>query len=149
MERLYTIGHSRHEPQTFTDLLKAHGIEAVYDVRSKPYSRFSPQFRRENLARILAEEGIGYVFIGERLGGKPKPAPALFAAGLEALRADAGAKRIAVMCAEKDPLNCHRCWTIAQNLPDMEVMHILSDGALQSHAALMQQAGPVQRELGL
>jgi len=147
MNTLFTIGHSRHEPEVFTGLLKNHAIEAVYDVRSKPYSRFSPQFRRENLMGILKDAGIGYVFMGDYLGGKPKPAPPKFSAGLAKLEEDTKDKRIAVMCAEKDPANCHRCWTIAQSLPQMKVLHILADGRLQTHADLMREQTPRQASL--
>lgn len=148
MTTLYTIGHSRHAPDHFVGLLKAHGIAAVYDVRSMPRSRFSPQFNRETLKDILAEDNIGYVFMGDLLGGKPQPAPALFERGLARLRADAAGKRIAIMCAEKDPMNCHRTWTIAQNLPDMEVLHILADGSLQNHSELDLDKSPKQAAFG-
>lgn len=147
MTQLFTIGHSNHGIEEFIDLVQQHGIESVYDVRSKPYSRFLPQYRRENLEKELHEAGIGYAFMGDRLGGKPKPAPALFAQGLTQLRADASRMKIAIMCAEKHPLNCHRCWSIAQNLPDMQIMHIHADGHLQSHADLMREEGPVQAAL--
>jgi uncharacterized protein (DUF488 family) len=148
MKTIYSIGHSRHEPDIFMGLLKKHDISAVYDVRSRPYSKFLPQFRRDNLRDILREVGIAYVYIGDKLGGKPRPAPALFEEGLNILRADADNRRLAIMCAEKEPLNCHRTWTIAQNLPDMEVVHILADGRLERHVDLMASAGPKQMALG-
>lgn len=148
MDTLFTIGHSRHEPELFISLLKQHDIAAVYDVRSKPYSKFLPQFRRDNLKGILEEAGIHYVYVGDMLGGKPKPAPALFAKGLDKLRADGGATRIAIMCAEKDPLNCHRTWTIAENLPEMAVLHIQADGSLLSHGDLMRDQPPKQTAFG-
>jgi uncharacterized protein (DUF488 family) len=144
MTTLFTIGHSNHTPEFFTDLLQTHEIAAVYDVRSQPYSRFSPQFRRETLQTILREAGIEYVYIGDYLGGKPRPSPARFEAGLNRLRRDAPRRRIAIMCAEKDPLNCHRTWTIAESLPDMEIVHILPDGKVRAHADLMKDQPPKQ-----
>ena len=69
--QLYSIGHSNHEAAAFLELLRRHGIAAVADVRSRPYSRFVPHFSKERLQRILAEEGIGYLFLGGELGGKP------------------------------------------------------------------------------
>jgi uncharacterized protein (DUF488 family) len=162
MKTLFTIGHSRHEPDYFIDLLKMHDIAAVYDVRSKPYSRFQRQFNRESLVKWLAEAGISYVFMGDALGGRPEDpccyvngeisydlqaATLLFQRGLERLRADIDTKRIAIMCAEKDPLNCHRTWAISQNLPDMEIVHIHADGRLESHESLMTGVAPKQARL--
>lgn len=147
MSALFTIGHSNQSIESFVDLLRLHGVESVYDVRSKPYSRFLPQFRRENLEKELAGEKIGYVFMGDKLGGKPKPAPEQFELGLSQLRADAPRMKIAVMCAEKHPMNCHRCWSIAENLPDLQVMHIHGDGHLQSHVDLMREQPPKQASL--
>lgn len=156
MTTLYTIGHSRHEPDYFIDLLKMHRIEALYDVRSKPYSRFQCQFIRENLEKTLKEAGIAYVFLGDALGGRPadpccyvdgkisyarQAQTRLFQSGLARLRQNAADKRIAIMCAEKDPLNCHRTWSIAQNLPDLEILHIQSDGAVIPHPDLMRDIG--------
>jgi hypothetical protein len=68
---LFTIGHSNHPFEHFLALLRRHGVEVVADVRSRPYSRFVPHFGKERLARILADEGLGYVFLGQELGGKP------------------------------------------------------------------------------
>ena len=69
---IYTIGHSNHEWRDFLVLLHQYGIEMLVDVRSAPYSRYSPQFNRELLAPSLEAEGIGYAFAGEYLGGRPK-----------------------------------------------------------------------------
>ena len=66
-----TIGHSNHEPQAFVSLLRTHGVDAVVDVRSAPYSRYLPHFNKEHLERILRESGIRYAFKGKELGGQP------------------------------------------------------------------------------
>src|SRR5689334_2499642 len=71
-EMIYTIGHSNHPIDRFIALLRQHGIEAVADVRSTPYSRFNPQFRKEKLQAALASAGIRYVFLGEELGARSK-----------------------------------------------------------------------------
>ena len=68
---LLTLGHSNHPSAHFLALLARHGVEVVADVRSRPYSRFVPQYRKQTLAGILADAGIGYLFLGEGLGGKP------------------------------------------------------------------------------
>ncbi len=68
---LFTIGHSNHPTAHFLALLARHRVEVVADVRSRPYSRFVPQYRKEALAGILADADIGYLFLGAELGGKP------------------------------------------------------------------------------
>src|ERR1700730_12916411 len=71
---IYTIGHSKHPIERFVALLQQHGIDALADVRSTPYSRFNPQFNREKLQASLAAAGIRYVFLGEELGARSKDA---------------------------------------------------------------------------
>src|ERR687892_511794 len=71
---LLTIGHSNHPIEHFLALLARHAVETVADVRSVPYSRFAPQYRKAPLASTLADAGIGYLFLGEPLGGKPRRA---------------------------------------------------------------------------
>ena len=66
---LFTIGHSNHAFGHFRALLRRHGIEAVADVRSRPYSRFVPHFSKGRLDRLLAEADIGYLYLGAELGG--------------------------------------------------------------------------------
>jgi hypothetical protein len=120
---LYTIGHSNHPIARFLELLELHRIALVCDVRSTPYSRFNPQFNRETLAATLPRSGIGYLYLGDALGGKPKEpgypadeqaryaliaASDRFRAGVERLLREAAAHRTAVLCAEQDPRRCHR-----------------------------------------
>jgi uncharacterized protein (DUF488 family) len=143
---LLTIGHSNHPIARFLELLARHGVTALGDVRSFPRSRFNPQFNRERLDTSLREHGIGYVFLGDALGGKRDDAavrdytrmaaaPA-FQAGLQRVREGAQHHRIALMCAEKDPLDCHRFVLVCRHLRrDLEIAHILADGALEPQAA--------------
>lgn len=70
--KLWTIGHSNHPADRFSALLQQHGIETVVDVRSQPYSRFSPHFRQARLRDLLLDIGISYLFLGDELGGRPK-----------------------------------------------------------------------------
>ncbi len=136
---LYSIGHSNQSAEAFVALLKLHGIAAVHDVRASPFSRYNPQFNRAALERTLTEEGIGYAWVGDRLGGK---GACCTADGLAALAVETAKADIAMMCAERDPLDCHRTWAIAERLPDIEIRHILGGGRIVTHRQLMagQQA---------
>ena len=148
---VFTIGHSTHTQEHFMSLLLLHGITALGDVRSKPYSRFNPQFNREELQHALRANGIEYRFLGKELGGRSED-PAcyedgkirydrlaetdMFKYGLK--RVLSGMKqglRIALMCAEGEPLECHRTILVARHLValDVEVQHIHANGKLESH----------------
>jgi uncharacterized protein (DUF488 family) len=145
---LLTIGHSNHAIERFLDLLRRHGVETVADVRSRPYSRFVPQFSKERLARTVTEAGMDYLFLGRELGGKPpKGETSLavpdyacrvrqpeFAIGVERLLAAARERRVAMLCRERDPLDCHRLHLICRYVKPLagEIHHILPDGALEA-----------------
>jgi uncharacterized protein (DUF488 family) len=146
---VFTIGHSNLEIANFVVLLKQHGIQVVADVRSSPYSQYNPQFNRELLQRALREQGISYVFLGEELGARRSEPecylngradysliaqmPA-FSRGVERIIQGAAKMRVAMMCAEKDPLDCHRCILVSPRLCErgLDILHILSDGSLES-----------------
>jgi uncharacterized protein (DUF488 family) len=145
-----TIGHSTHTIETFVGLLRKHGVTALVDVRSAPFSRFNPQFNKDALERDLKAQGIKYVFLGRELGARSDdPAcyedgrvqyarlarTAVFQGGLERLMDGASKYRLALMCAEKEPLECHRTLLVARALVErgVAVDHILADGSLESH----------------
>jgi len=147
---IYTIGHSNYPIDKFIALLKQHGITGVSDVRSQPYSRYCSQYNRENLQKTLKENGIEYVFLGEELGARREEQECyedgvvkydkieqldIFKNGLEKLKKGARKCTMAIMCAEKDPLNCHRTILISKNLKNqgVQVKHILEDGSIQDH----------------
>lgn len=147
---LFTIGHSVHSERAFIDLLHRHCVTAVADVRSQPYSRFTPQFNRESLASALKPAGIRYEFFGRELGARTRDpncyadgkvdyerlaATIPFREGLAKLRALIETDRVAIMCAEKDPLTCHRAILVARCLSQdgVDVQHILDNGELESH----------------
>jgi len=154
---IHTVGHSNHPIERFIALLQPHGITAVADVRSTPYSRFNPQYRREKLQAALAEVGIQYVFLGDELGARSQdPAcydpdgrvsyarlakTALFLKGIERLKAGMTAHRISLMCAEREPLECHRTILVSRELvrEGVPVTHILGDGSLETHEHAMQR----------
>lgn len=155
MRPIKTIGHSNHPIERFVDLLKAGGVERLVDVRSMPWSRRFPQFGRERLARSLAEAGIAYAWEGEALGGKPKAG-----GGYDELAArpefkDAVGRLIeastdtslCLMCAEKEPLDCHRTVLVSRRLAERgaPVEHLLADGTVRPHIdieeALLDKSG--------
>jgi uncharacterized protein (DUF488 family) len=167
MIELFTIGHSNHPIQRFLELLRRHGIGAVADVRSRPYSRFVPHFSKERLQRILEEEGIGYLYLGRELGGKPPrgESPSStpdyvsrigqpeFRAGIERLLEAAGQRRTALMCRERDPLECHRLHLICRYAKPLvgPVHHVMPNGAVEPQAAterrLLERGGAVELPL--
>lgn len=151
---IHTIGHSTRPIEIFVDLVKAHRIEIVVDVRRWPGSRRCPQFKREPLADSLKASAIDYLWRGD-LGGFRKPAPespntgwrvATFRAYADFMLTDefetimtemetlAAQKRMALMCAEAVPWRCHR-----QLLADAflvrgwSVQHIMDDGDRTHH----------------
>lgn len=151
---VFTIGHSNHSLETFVGLLQRHQISAVADVRSAPFSRYTPHFNKEALQHALKESGIKYVFLGRELGarsddpacyehGRVKYArlaqTELFRKGIERLIHGAHEQRIAITCAEKEPLECHRTLLVARALVDagVAINHILADGQIELHADTM------------
>jgi uncharacterized protein (DUF488 family) len=153
---VFTIGHSVHSTEAFLSLLRQHGVEAIADVRSIPYSRFNPQFNRDILERYLNENGVLYVFLGKELGARTDDRSCyergqvqysrlvrtpLFLSGLDRVQQDAQAYRIALMCAEKEPLECHRTLLVAKALFEngQAVSHIHADGRLETYEAAMDR----------
>ena len=152
---IYTIGHSNHPIERWVTLLQQHYIEALADVRSNPYSRFNPQFNREKLQASLAAAGIRYVFLGEELGARSKDpacydengrvsytklaATSLFRRGIQRLQTGMQQHRVAIMCAVRDPLECHRTILVSRELEKMDipVTHILHDGSLGPNRSAM------------
>lgn len=150
--QIYTVGHSNHEIEEFVQLLDRNGVSAIADVRSSPYSRFTPQFNRETLKTVLARHRIAYVFLGEELGARRSEpecydgptarydliakTPA-FRRGLERLKEGTEKYRVAMMCAEKDPITCHRMVLVAHALKQqgISVIHIREDGETETNEA--------------
>ena len=149
MNTLYTIGHSNHEIAKFLDLLSQHEITALVDVRSQPYSRFAPHFSKRPLISSLKKQGIEYVFLGKELGARSDNPSCYdhgkvqydrlaeepsFKAGLDRLLQGMKKYRIEVMCAEKEPTDCHRALLVARKIFEsgIFVQHIHADGHLES-----------------
>jgi uncharacterized protein (DUF488 family) len=145
--RVWTIGHSAHSWEQFILLLRNAGITAIADVRTSPYSRFSPHFNRDKVRDELRLDGISYVFLGRELGGRPasqrfycegvadyeKMAHAEdFKKGLERVIEGARKYKIALMCSEQDPMDCHRCLLIGRALAErgVQVGHIQANSVI-------------------
>ncbi len=154
---LLSVGHSNHPPERFLDLLRAAGVTAIADVRSAPYSRRLPQYHREELECMLREAGIAYVFLGDQLGGRPG-SPSLYDAegrvdylrvratpafqqGLDRLCFVAERDRVALLCGEEDPLDCHRGLMITPALGERGVHpgHVRKDGRIETTAAMEER----------
>jgi uncharacterized protein (DUF488 family) len=153
---VYTIGHSTHTAEAFLALLRQHQVEAVADVRSSPFSRFNPQFNRQELEQSLKANGIRYVFLGKELGARSDDRSCyldgrvqyarlaqtpLFQNGLDRVLQGAARYRLALMCAEKEPLECHRTLLVARALVarGQPVLHIHADGHLETQEAAMER----------
>jgi len=160
---LYTIGHSTHPAERVVALLRESGVTAVADVRSQPYSRMNPQFNREAFCSQLKSAGISYVFLGRELGARSEDRgcyvegkvqydrlaqTALFRTGLDRVTQGMKSHTVALMCAEKDPLTCHRTILVCRHLVarGLKVAHILEDGRIESHDDAVSR---LFRELGL
>jgi uncharacterized protein (DUF488 family) len=157
MPKVFTIGHSNHPTEHFLDLLRTHGVTAVADVRSKPYTKYAKHFCREQVERLLRGADIHYVFMGDQIGGKPDDPDLLgpdgkpdyariaaspgFAAGIDRLVKGASTQTIALMCGEEDPSTCHRSHLIVPALAarGVQVRHIRGDASLVDAAELSKQ----------
>ena len=153
MARIYTIGHSNHESGVFLALLERHRIELLIDVRAQPYSAYATWFNREALESLLQRRGIAYQFEGATLGARPADpacysdgrvvyervaAQPMFATALQRAASEAERTPTALICAEGDPMVCHRSILLARLLTDggIDVAHILADGALETQEQL-------------
>ena len=156
--KLYTIGHSNHSLENFLKLLEDNNIQVLIDVRTSPYSRFSPQFNKQDLEWNLSQRTIQYRYAGKKLGGRPTDPscyksgklpkegadylhevnyPAImkkpwFNDGIDQLLQLSELQTTAIMCSEEDPAKCHRHHLIAKYLlaefPEIEIIHIRGDG---------------------
>jgi len=150
LKTLLTIGHSTHTIEQFISLLKQHRVQGVCDVRSVPFSQHNPQFNRRPLTQKLQEAGLFYGFMGKELGARSdnpscyidgkvqynylaeEPA---FVGGIKRLREGLKNYRVALMCAERDPLTCHRTILVCREMrsKDLKIEHILADGSIETN----------------
>jgi uncharacterized protein (DUF488 family) len=149
---IFTVGHSNHSIENFLALLQDAGVSAIADVRSHPVSRFAPQFNKEALGQALEAQNISYRYLGDALGGRPRDrafycdgvvdydkvaASESFQAGLNNVIEAAAHHRLALMCTERDPLQCHRCLLVARRLAERgaAIGHVLPSGEIASQHA--------------
>jgi uncharacterized protein (DUF488 family) len=154
--RLFSIGYASKPIEVFLAQLNQHGVNAIADVRSVPYSKVFYDYHREALITTLKNAGVHYVYLGEELGPRSKDdthyneqqqvqfdrlmQSSLYLDGVARLQAglDKGLN-VALMCAEKDPADCHRSLLIGYHLQrqlGMSLQHIKHDGRLETQQAM-------------
>ena len=150
MNPLYTIGYSSFTLLDFIHMLKQNNINALADVRTLPYSRYHNEYNAENLKNLLKKNNIFYVPLGKECGARPEDSNCyvdgcvvfeklaqtqLFQIGLSRLMTGLQKYTIAIMCAEEDPITCHRYILVAHELAkldnDISIINILPEGVLE------------------
>lgn len=155
---LYSIGHGTRNAEDFLSLLKKFHIDYLIDVRSKPYSRFNPQYNQSTLKKFLEKNNVQYVFMGNELGGWPRDKSCynklgmpdyeiikekdFFKAGIERLKTAYEKNiQVAIMCSERKPIECHRTMLIGTFLEDqgISLLHIDEKGELKNQDRVMNE----------
>ena len=153
---VFTIGHSSLTMAEFIGLLRANEIKVLIDIRSQPYSKYSPHFNSAALQAVTAEQGLQFLLLGRELGGRPTEreyydddgyvlyyklalAPN-FLAGMARLEQIVATARTAILCSEENPEQCHRHLLVGKVLAErgLLVYHIRSDGRIQTAVDLAQ-----------
>ena len=158
MKKAYTIGHSNYSTKYFLSLLNKHGITCVVDVRSVPFSKYTPQYNKDDLKKFLYDNKIYYIFMGEELGARRSDKllyskdgnldfdkvskTSLFQSGID--RVKSGIEKgynIAIMCTEKDPIECHRNILVARELykQNIEIYNILENGKVETQKQIEER----------
>lgn len=149
MQIIFTLGHSSHTWDRFSQLLAQFDVGCVVDVRSRPRSRWA-NYSHPNFRIRLNEVGVSYLFMGDCLGGQPKSGPVdycsiaasdEFKSAIDQVVTISKRCRVALVCSEHDPIRCHRFLLISRVLAarDIEVQHILRDGTVESHTAALRR----------
>jgi uncharacterized protein (DUF488 family) len=152
---IYTIGYGDRVIEEFITLLQRYGVQYLIDVRSAPYSRFRPEFSRQPLEAAMHDAGVRYLFFGQTLGGRPSDeqcytdgkvdyekvkSKEFYQEGVLRLeRAYRQRQRVALMCSEGRPEQCHRCKLIGVSLDALSipVAHIDERGNLKTQREVM------------
>lgn len=154
--RLYSIGHSSQTQEEFLALLAQQGINCIVDVRSVPASKYAPQFNQEVLKGFLKRNGVQYLPFGEEFGARRTDSfdedgqvnfelavktPNFQQGVVRLMKGLEKGYRIALMCSEADPLECHRFSMVSRYFYDqgIDVQHILKDGSLASQPTLERE----------
>jgi len=157
-KQCFTIGYGNYPIDLFITFLQNIGIDTIIDVRSSPYSRFNPHFNRENLEKSLIKNNVDYRYMGDQIGGRYSNPNLLFPDSTvnyrkvqdtekfqeginEVLLIISSGKKIALMCAEKEPERCHRFALISPVLQakGISVIHIRPEGQLQTNEELERE----------
>lgn len=172
MGELFTIGHSQYHTNYFISLLNKYGIDYVLDVRSTPYSNYAQQYNKENICNELSATNIIYSFMGKYFGARPQNIELYTKEGFldfesvrETQEFNKGIQnvilglsqgyKIALMCTEKDPMDCHRAILVARAFEPYGIYakHILPDGRIltqqQLNEQLLQKYFPDRKQLSL
>ena len=148
---LYTIGYASFSMDDFIYTLRKYDITALADVRSAPYSKFRPEFKKDHLQKALTDNRISYIFLGNLLGARVEDSACYadgklnyhllkesqnFRTGLTRILNRMKDEQMTLMCAEKDPINCHRNFLVSRTLRSypVNIKHILEDGSCEEHA---------------
>lgn len=143
---LYSIGHGHKTMEEFISELQSFNIQFLIDVRSSPYSKWSPHFNQDNIELFLGSQNIKYIYMGDSVGGRPHDdfcydengyfdyqkmaASPQFISGLQRLiKANSLGYKVAIMCSESDPSQCHRSKLIGRELyfgNDINMQHIIA-----------------------
>jgi uncharacterized protein (DUF488 family) len=157
MSTIYSIGHGGKKIETFIEELKSFDIEFLIDIRSKPFSKYHPHFSQNELKVSIEKAGIKYVFLGQQLGGLPEDLSCytdgkvdyeklktsdFFISGMERLlSAEIKGIKLAIMCSEADPKECHRTKLIGEVLLDkgISLNHIIDKKRVKNQITVMQE----------
>jgi uncharacterized protein (DUF488 family) len=147
---VFTVGHSNHSAEKFFRLLRGYGIEVVVDTRSHPYSKHAPRFNARALEAALSGYGIGYLFLGGELGGRPEGeefyddngrvdyallgCSGPFLDGISMLEEEIQTRTVALLCSEENPVRCHRRLLVGRTLEErgITLRHIRGDGSVET-----------------
>ena len=145
---MFTVGHSNHSAEKFAGLLNRHRIEVLVDTRSHPYSRHAPHFNAPTVEETLSMDGIGYLFLGGELGGRPQEEifydtkgrvdyalvgrSRPFLDSISRLEQEVRTSTVVLLCSEEDPTYCHRRLLVGRALEELgfTLRHIRGDGSI-------------------
>ena len=155
---VYSIGHGNKTLEKFIDELKQFNIEYLVDVRTTPFSKWNPHFNQNELKFALQEHNIGYIFLGDKIGGLPADKSCyskdgkvnyelvrektFFKEGLKRIiKANTKGIHIATMCSETDPKECHRSKLIGKELlkHGIDINHIINKNSFKTQSELNRE----------
>lgn len=158
MKEIYTIGHSTFPIENLIKRIRLHNVNCIVDVRSTPYSKFAPQYNSLELKKLLNKIGMQYIFMGKEFGARQTDKSffteegyldfekfsksVIFKRGIERINNGiAKGYSIALMCTEKDPIDCHRNILVAKELHRLNfiIKNILEDGSIELQSEIEQR----------